>query len=354
MKIAYLFHLNETNEGVFRKIVSQIDAWKANGHKVIVFQLTRTAQVSKEQWHAYKYSPSAFRTRIKAWDDAIDDILAWSPDIVYYRYDMFYPALYRLLRNIPVITEVNTDDAAEYRLGSRMRGLYNYLTRNLVFGNVDGMVHVSGELALLSHFRKYRKKHIVIGNGINLAECEQLPAPLNQYPRLAFMGSPGQLWHGVDKILKIAEKLPSWSFDLIGISKEQIELSNMQNVICHGYLNKKAYENVLATADVAIGTMALHRKNMNEATPLKVREYLAYGLPIIIGYKDTDFPCGAPFLLQLPNCENVTCENIESIRAFVERWKGKRVPRTEIAHLDVQKKETERLKFMLDVIQRLR
>ena len=352
MKIAYLFHLNEKNGGVYRKIANQIAAWKASGHNVIAFQVTRTAQTSQEQWHIYQYNPSIKKlcTRLKAWDDAIDNILAFSPDIVYYRFDMFYPALYRLLRNTPVIAEVNTNDIGEFRLGSKMRMLYNYFTRNLVLNNVAGIVYVAGELALLSHFRKYRKKHIIIGNGINLEECAQLPAPFNLHPHLAFMGSPGQMWHGVDKILRIAEKQPLWHFDFIGISREQVGANSLQNIICHGYSNKKDYEKVLATADVAIGTMALHRKNMNEGTPLKVREYLAYGLPIIIGYKDTDFPDGAPFLLQLPNCENSISEKIGSIREFVEKWKGKRVPRTDIAHLDVQIKETERLNFMRDII----
>ncbi len=34
---------------------------------------------------------------------------------------------------------------------------------------------------------------------------------------------------------------------------------------------------------------------------LKVREYLAAGLPVVIGYQDTDFLDGAPFILQVPN-----------------------------------------------------
>jgi hypothetical protein len=40
---------------------------------------------------------------------------------------------------------------------------------------------------------------------------------------------------------------------------------------------------------MSIGTLAVHRKKLIEATPLKVRESLMRGFPTIIGYSDTDF-----------------------------------------------------------------
>ncbi len=212
------------------------------------------------------------------------------------------------------------------------------------------MVFVTSELALLSHFQKYNKEHIVIGNGIDLEGYEPLPPARNKYPRLVFMGSPSQPWHGIDKIVKLAQRQPLWLFDLIGISKEDLGADNHQNVICHGYMNRRDYTRILAAADIAIVTIALHRNNMHEATPLKVREYLAFGLPTIIGYKDTDFPSGAPFLLQLPNCESNISENMELIQSFVVKWMGKRVARSEVLHLDLRQKERKRLKFMKGVI----
>jgi hypothetical protein len=51
---------------------------------------------------------------------------------------------------------------------------------------------------------------------------------------------------------------------------------------------------------------------------------------------------------------NSISENIELIRSFVEKWQGMRVARSEIAHLDVQKKETERLEFMRCIFRHIR
>ena len=354
MKIAYLFHLNEPSMGVHKKIVAQIAIWKTDGHNVAAFQVTGTTPMltPTKQWHLFTYKPSLkkFASRIKAWDDAVKSILAWKPDVVYYRYDKYYPALRRLVNNIPVVVEVNTDDVKEYSLNSKIKGLYNLSTRSLIFRNLAGIVFVTNELASLPYFRKYNRKFIVIGNGIDLENYKPLPPANNKYPRLVFMGSPGQPWHGVDKIVKLALKQPLWFFDLVGVTEKDLGVDIPKNITCHGYMNRMEYEKIMARADVAIGTLALHRNKMNEATPLKVREYLAFGLPIIIGYKDIDFPDEPPFILQLPNCENNVEQNMELIQNFIEKWMGNRVARSEVLHLDLREKEKQRIKFMEGVI----
>jgi hypothetical protein len=88
---------------------------------------------------------------------------------------------------------------------------------------------------------------------------------------------------------------------------------------------------------------------MQEASPLKTREYLAHGLPVIIGYQDTDFRDGAEFLLELPNTEDSIRPNQHRIRAFVESWCDRRVSREQICHLDTKEKERVRLRFLTEV-----
>lgn len=117
-------------------------------------------------------------------------------------------------------------------------------------------------------------------------------------------------------------------------------------MLFHGRLDRRDYEPLMYQADVAIGTMALYRKGMNEASPLKVREYLAYGLPVIIGYQDTDFPESVPFLLQLTNASGNLEHHLAEIDAFVQNWRGKRVLREQIQHLDNRVKEIVRLEYM--------
>ena len=85
---------------------------------------------------------------------------------------------------------------------------------------------------------------------------------------------------------------------------------------------------------------------MNEASTLKVREYLTAGLPVIMSHRDTDFPDGAPFILELPNRPDAVVTHQAAIAEFVAAWKGRRVPRSEVAHLDLEAKEAARLRFL--------
>lgn len=349
MKIGYLLHWNASpSSGVWKKVSGQVTTWKEAGNDVVVHLVTTLEDyvlLAQELPWLSVYIYSSFPARLKALDDASRDLVKKRVDVVYLRHDIFYPSLYFLTKRKPVIVEINTNDKVEYCLRRNIRCIFHRLTRPMTFHLVDGVVSVSYELINTLPSQVTRSKPIeVIGNGINLDNIKPFPAPDNPVPHLVFLGSEGQVWHGVDKIVLLARAFPNWHFDIVGPRLEGMEVP--PNVTLHGFLPHPLYESLVAHADVGIGTLALHRNRMSEASPLKTREYLAYGLPVIIGYKDTDFPAPPPFLLELPNCENNVLENLDKIERFVLSWKGKRVARRDISHLDHSVKESKRLEFM--------
>ena len=89
---------------------------------------------------------------------------------------------------------------------------------------------------------------------------------------------------------------------------------------------------------------------MKEASPLKVREYLALGLPVIIKYHDSDFLGPKPYILQLPNDGRPLKDFATELNDFLSLWADSRVPRSEITHLDVSTKEKIRLEFLQTVL----
>jgi hypothetical protein len=123
-------------------------------------------------------------------------------------------------------------------------------------------------------------------------------------------------------------------------------------MVFHGLLEAADYSRHLARANIGVGSLALHRKRLNEASPLKVREYLATGLPVINGYTDTDYPDGADFLLTLPNTEDNVEAGLGAIRDFVAKWSTLRVPREAVGHLDYAAKEATRLDFFRTLLPR--
>ncbi len=363
MRIAYYAPVDVSIEsGVCKKLLSQVITWLSHGVEVKVFAYSASQKV----WDGFPrhlidievVARGDVLNRLQRVSRLVRSILDWKPDLVYMRQGFYYPPLEYLMRKVPTVLEINTNDLAEYRLYlSPAKYLYHRVTRERFFKYAAGLVCVTEELATL--FASFKLPIAVVPNGINLQDYLQLPPPANSYPILLFIGhawerarSPlkraSYRYHGIEKMLQIARAFPEWTLVIIG---PDLPGPASPNVRVYGHLGRADYESLIEKADVAIGSLGLHVKSMDEACPLKVREYLAYGLPVIIGYRDTDFPNGAPFLLQLPNTPDNVEKSLDQIKEFVYKWKGRRVPRWAIAHLDVQHKETKRLAFMRSLLE---
>jgi hypothetical protein len=312
VKIAYVCHWNlAAADGVARKIEGQVRLWREAGHDAAVFEI-RPGHRREETGRAVA---------------AVRDL---RPDIVYLRYDLYLPAVWRLLRDYRTIVEVNSNDRAETRGRGLPARLYNPSNRRRVLRAADGIVAVTHELA-----REFPEPVAVVANGADPAAVPMLPAPANERPRAVFAGSPAMAWHGVDRLLELAGALPGVDFDLVGPAVEQPPA----NVTVHGTLSGESYWAVLGRADIALGSLAMERAGLREGCPLKVREYLLAGLPVVIGYEDTDFPGELPWYL-------ARLEDPEQVRAFLASVHGRRAPRDELERrLSWQAKEAARLAF---------
>lgn len=349
MRIAYVAQIEADQEsGVSKKVVDQISAWRSEGHDARLYLLSRTAGV----WAGWgKIGPvvRSYRTYLGALLESrrlADDVLRQEPEVVYFRMGVCYPAFEGLARQVPTIAEVNSDDEHEARLkmGAAKYRLYRWALRRFQ-ARCAGAVCVSRSVG--EKLRGQGMDVLVLGNGIEMDRFDALPAPCNAQPRLVFLGSRGCAWHGIEKLTSIAKRFPSWHIDVVGLGRDDTAADFPENVTFHGFLNREAYTRVLGQADAAVGTLALHRiPGMGDTSSLKVREYLALGLPVILGHPDPDFEDGAPFLLQLPNAESNVEDGLDRIRSFVEQWRGRRVARSDVQHLDTRVKERVRLGYL--------
>jgi hypothetical protein len=82
---------------------------------------------------------------------------------------------------------------------------------------------------------------------------------------------------------------------------------------------------------------------MNEASPLKVREYLAVGLPVLCGYSDPDVLQLGDLCLTIANTETNVVDELPRIDEYIRRSRGVRVPRSMVQHIDASYKEQQRL-----------
>lgn len=355
MRIAYVsLHWPRTrNSGVGKKIKSQIAAWNAAGHEARLFmhsaQYEPPSDLVEAEYFFYATS-GKIKTelnRIAAMTRMVVAVREFCPDMIYLRYGIYVFPAHRLMDIAPVIEEINTNDLTQHEELGRIYSLYNRLTRGIILRRVQGLVTVSRELAVSSAFASYRRHTQVIANGWELDDFPQLLAPSNKIPRIVFIGNPGYPWHGVDKLVALARLIPDVQLDIIGY----LELAGLEplpeNIRLHGYLALQDYKNVLSCADVAISSLALHRVQLEEASPLKSRECLAFGLPLVIAYIDSDLDdLDCDFLLKIPNKEDNIQTHAHMIRDFAYRMRGRRTDRSILmSRIGSRHKELARLSF---------
>jgi hypothetical protein len=276
----------------------------------------------------------------------------WTPDLIYLRYTPLLPPPVWLFRRIPTVIEVNSDDRTEYDSKAGAQQLFNLVSRRLLFRHARGAVAITSELAASCIPSDLPVHHKVITNGVVVDRQTVHVARGHSRPRLVFLhGAPGA-WQAVDKVIWLATALPEFDFDVVGC-RELSPGTTPRNVTVHSFATPGEYEPILAQADVGIGTLGLHRKSMYEAAPLKVREYLAFGMPVVIGYVDPDLADAPWFVLRLPNSERNVVDHLDDIRSFVWRVAGRRAGYEEVfRRVDSRAKERDRVSYFRDVLGR--
>jgi hypothetical protein len=355
MRIVYFTEWDAySSSGVLSKIEYQVNVWKSLGHEVHVL-LTSIPPLQKGlvplinaqtvYCKALSYLPSGFiqtyTNKVLSINRVKKEIWKISPDLIYTRQSIWYPGLTSLYRKYPTVVELNTDDVSELRLTGGFKNNIYLLGREKIIKSARGFLAVSHEIGRL--YAKYNKPIEVVANGFDLSRVAEQQTVYNERPQLLFVGSPDQVWHGIDKILVMARLIPEYDLHMVGpiLNSERLP----SNLIQHGYLNKNELYDLYKKINIGIGSLALHRKQMNEASPLKVREYAAFGLPMILGYQDTDLQ-GQDFILYIGNYENNVLDRINEIKAFVDLWKNIKVSRTDVeALISSRIKETKRLNF---------
>lgn len=356
MRVLYLAEWNAySNSGVIRKLMAQFSSWRKMGvqARLIVFSPCSASEelpvIEGEDivvvnhltgpWGLSKVFKFLAMTKIRTL------IRQFRPDVIYYRQASWTPGIIGALNMVPcIIVEINSNDSTEILHHGWLKSKYHLATREWLIRSAHGFVCVGNELGEL--YSQFRKPVQVIGNGFDVAQVAKRSPPENVRPQLIFVGSPGQAWHGLDKMLYMAAELPEYDFHIVGDHIDQVPT----NVKTYGYLNWDELDVLYRQMDVGITTLALHRNSMSEVSPLKTREYLAYGIPIIGAYTDPDL-AGCPFYLQLPNRENGVMESIAQIRSFVDEWKGRSIDMDWVhSRIDSTVKERQRLDFFLAVL----
>lgn len=344
MRIAYIGRWStEPGDGVHAKVSAQVAHWRSKGHEAELFGLPLVA---------YGRASVGLRSIAASCADTMRlrrAVAAFTPDLVYARYGLFVPPLRPLQRRTTSVVELNANHRAETAvLRHPGRRALHALTGRSLLRECSGLVCVAHEIA--RDAAALGRPICVIANGAQLVGDVTPPAQSSR-PLAAFLAGAPMPWHGVDKLVALARLMPEWDFALIGVERSALPGPAPENVELHPPMPREGYAPLLARADFGVGPLALHRAGLDEASPLKVREYLAHGLPVVLASQDTDFIGAEPwFVHRLANDEDNVRDGAEGVRAFARRVRGQRVAHEEIAALDWRAKEDARLEFFAQLV----
>ncbi len=347
-KLAYaLVCYNAEHSGVYKKILDQVSFWRNAGYSVQLFVITD--ERSKTHWlnldpEAQIYLDKNLFSKIKNRFNLLKLAANSNPSLLYLRdgFPMRIPN-----NQVPIVVEIQSLVGQELKTRSRAKFyLFKWLSKS-AYSRVSGAVYVTNELMVHNeHNLNPRIPRITIANGINLARMSKLPKMTHVKPSLFFVGSPNQPWHGVEELVEFGLSNKNVDIHIVGTSSENVG----RNIFFHGFLSPEEYSKIAASCNAGVGSLMLSVNEMKEASPLKVREYLALGLPVILKYEDTDFDGDEDYILSLPSDGSSLNEHSLEILEFLDRWSSSRVSRERIQHLDVRNKEETRLKFFKSII----
>jgi len=322
LKKIYILHLGnyllKPDSGVAQKTFAMVEAMKIEGYEVSMVAISDLPVPAE--------LPTSLRVRTVLKLDYIKEAHRFfesidPTDLVLFRYPFASPELLRLVERFgrQVIFEHNTIEQAEmlimqkehfnrqplawswsyWKYALQTRILSSTVESRLgpaILSNVLGGICVSDEIRRYECGRCAHYKAVTIANGAQVpVHVQALNLPLKGELVVTMLIGSDAVWHGYERLfagLLVAKDLSvRVVVRMIGMEVPAAfswPVENKHRIEWLGMKSKQEISELLQSCHIAVGTLALYRKSMTEASPLKVRECLMLGLPMIIGYEDTD------------------------------------------------------------------
>lgn len=336
MKVLYLYCDATTSEGVISKVKAKINALAAAGVQVrglfITPHIKEAAQDKNIRYVPFRVNPLGkfyYRRFIRNYFAYFNyhhyfsslyklmgyELKRESFDYIIFRYPLANKYLYNLTGKYKgkIIFEHNTKEPEELQSTGADKLLYENEVKFApsVLQNARALIGVTSEIAAYEKGRSGKELPVTcVSNGIDITQYSERSAPPYDGKNLKLLMLCGSAvsWHGEDIVIKAmaAYNGPvNIEFlvvgDVLQSSKDLADALHLRKQVKFiPALKGKELDDIFNEAHLGMGTLALHRKGLREAAPLKVREYLAKGLACVISYKDAELMNSAlsPFILK--------------------------------------------------------
>ncbi|MBA3604181.1 MAG: hypothetical protein H0W50_11225 [Parachlamydiaceae bacterium] len=321
MKFLYIYigNIHSDFSGAAKKVRGIVSELEKRKVEYFIFALSDQVKISGV-YDERVYLVPAIETDQVAIYSELGKFLTFcgSYDACVFRYPFASKELVELLKRYPdqitlehnnkeliELWRVGLDSIKEYKFRpspSYMRLLRNSLLpvfNELRYG-VSALKLAKSGIAVTNEIAGYEKNRFsryrcrIVGNGIDFSKIKFHSRIFSRGDVLTIvmLNTSNVSWHGVDLILESFRKANTDKFHLILIgrfSEKDISLAqSYPHITYRGFLAPDEINEVMGSVHIGLGAVALFRKKLHEASTLKVREYLASGLPLILGHVDSD------------------------------------------------------------------
>ena len=325
MKGLIYYRINEdevANVGVHKKCLAQVAAFKNLGVQTDLVLLSDKGVLLNDQLIHTFSKPLLSNAPSKYWFFFFNLLPIISKhinfknyDFIYFRYALSHPSLIRFLKTakkqnptLKIFSEVPTYpyEKEKRSLIDRLSLLMDQHYRKKLTLLIDHIIHYGLEKEI------FGTPTISISNGIAVQEINRSVSQQKIKKLRLIALANWSHWHGLDRLL---EGLKSY-YDLqsletlvtlkiighgkaIPVYKDLVKKYNLAEIVrFFPPMTKKELDAHFDQADMGIGTLGIHRKNIRIDSSLKHREYCARGLPFLLAGNDLDFPDLLSFVLK--------------------------------------------------------
>jgi glycosyltransferase involved in cell wall biosynthesis len=153
-----------------------------------------------------------------------------------------------------------------------------------------------------------RRRRLIVSNGVELERLVLAPGWKQRATLHLVTAASAAHWHGYQRLVRGLPGAPQATVTLIGdrasygpVLALADELGVADRVEAPGERTGAALAEALARADVGVSSVALHRIGGGPLSPLKTREYLGSGLPVLVAGDDPDLRDDPPFVFRAPS-----------------------------------------------------
>lgn len=343
MRVLFICRINEYSKkfaGVFKKIKGQLEGFEQAGCEVACVYMSYGTQTMSVYHQGELVSTghswpdiSPKQESIVFWQHAVEAVKQWQPDVVLVRYEAMlkHPTLvefYRAIRGRAIAcVEFPTYPYEAELTGVDLKTVRAH--RQAMLSEVDHVFSTCYDDTISN------KPNHPFDNQLSQAMIDELAER-----RVLSVRDPDNVinllmvanlsnWHGVDRVidgLAAYYKDPCPATVMLHVVGEGDCLEDLQRLCAglkmekwvrfHGFLSGAELDKVFIQADLAIASLGMHRIDLYRSSTLKVREYLASGLPVIYSCADSVLSEN-PYVFRVP--EDDSALNIPNIVTFFQR-----------------------------------